>query len=372
MNVAIVYDRVNKFGGAERVLLALHEIWPKAPLFTAVYDPVRAGWADVFSVHPSFLQRVPLARRYHELYPWLTPLAFEMFYFHGFDCVISVTSAEAKAVITPPGTVHICYCLTPTRYLWSGYEEYMAHPGLGPLSPVGAPAFRLLAPLLKRWDLMASQRPDIYVAISQHVRRRIEQYYRREVSAVIYPPVDVDTFRPDGKPGEFYLTVSRLVGYKRVDLVIRAFNELQLPLVVIGDGLERKKLQKLAGPTVKIIWHKLTDKELAAYYQRSRAFVFAGEEDFGITAVEAQACGKPVVAYSRSGMAEIVRDGSTGILFHEQTVTAIRTGIQKLNAVHFRPELCRENALRFSRKRFQEEFKIFVEHALKAERKRSL
>ncbi len=369
MNVAIVYDRINKFGGAERVLLALHEIWPKAPLYTAVYDSGRAKWADVFTIHPSFLQHVPFARTLHELYPWATPMAFETFDFAGYDCVISVTSAEAKGVITHPDTVHICYCLTPTRYLWSGYEEYITHPGLGVFSSLGSFFLRKGVGMLREWDSSAAQRPDYYIAISELVKKRIEKYYRRSVDAVIYPPVETDTFTPGKNSDNYYITVARLVGYKRVDLLIAAANRLHVPLVVIGDGLELNRLRKMAGPTVRIISSKLTDRELAAYYQRSRAFLFAGEEDFGITAVEAQACGKSVLAFARSGMAEIVREGKTGLLYKEQTVAAVCAGIQQLNKVHFSPELCRENAIRFSKKRFQDEFKMFVEQRVAAERK---
>lgn len=369
MKVALVYDRINKFGGAERVLLALHEIWPEAPLFTAVYDRSRARWADVFSVHSSFLQYVPWAKMFHEFYPWATPLAFETFDFAGYDCVISVTSAEAKGIITRPGTLHLCYCLTPTRYLWSGYDEYIARPGLGILSPVGRFFLRHSVKKLREWDEIAAQRPDIYIAISQHVKKRIETYYRRMVDAVIYPPVETEIFSVSQDSDDYFITVARLVGYKRVDLIIQAANRLRLPLVVVGDGLELRRLLSIAGPTVRFVTSKLTDRELVAYYQRCRAFLFAGEEDFGITAVEAQACGKPVLAFQSSGMAEIVKDGSTGILFPEQTVSAVCAGIQQMNTVHFSPELCRRNALRFTKKRFKDEFTKFVERQVTAERK---
>src|SRR3989339_1124583 len=214
MKVALVYDRLNKFGGAEQVLINLHRLWPEAPLFTAVYDPQRAPWAKIFpKVIPSFLQHWPLAKTHHELYPWLTPLAFESFNFTGFDVVVSVTSAEAKAVITPPKTLHLCYCLTPTRYLWSHRREYLSEPGLGlGLKPV--PKY------LQKNDRVYSQRAGVYAAISQTVKTRIKKYYGRS-STVIYPPVDTRKFEPrtsNLEPGDYFLIVSRLVAYKKNDL----------------------------------------------------------------------------------------------------------------------------------------------------------
>ncbi len=356
MKIALVYDRVNKWGGAERVLLALHEIWPDAPLFTAVYDPRRASWADVFDVHTSFLQHVPFAKRHHELFPWLTPMAFESFSFDAYDVVLSVTSAEAKNIITKPGTVHICYCLTPTRYLWSGNSTYMERADY-----VSARMLKMFTPTLKRWDLIASSRPDYYITISSHVADRIKKYYHRNVDTVIYPPIDTNTFRIAKNKENYFLLVSRFVPYKRIDLVIDAFNELGWPLIIIGSGLGNRVLQRRAKNNITFITRYLTDADLVAYYQRCRAFVFAGDEDFGLIALEAQSCGKPVICYRQSGMAETVIEGKTGILFDAQTKESLIRALHIFNKGWYDSGSCRANAERFGIERFKKEMRVTVE-----------
>lgn len=345
MKLALVYDRVNKWGGAERVLLALHEIWPEAPLFTAVYDKKNAAWADVFEIHTSFLQRIPFAKTHHELFPWAAPMAFESFDFSNFDVVLSVTSAEAKDIITKPGTVHICYCLTPTRYLWSGAKEYKK---LGIMGRV----LGIMEKTLRRWDLVAASRPDRYIAISRHVQKRIERFYKRNVEKVIYPPVDIEKFR-HGEAGDYFLCVARLVPYKKVDMVIKAFNSLGWQLKIIGKGSQESYLRNIAKKNIEFVGGNLTDAELAAYYQRSRAFVFAGEEDFGIVSLEAQACGKPVICPRNSGMAETVIEGKTGELFDKDVISALH----KFNKNRYDSVLCRTNAEKYSIMRFKKEMK---------------
>jgi len=363
MKVALVYDRVNKIGGAERVLIALHELWPEAPLYTAVYDPGNAPWAQSFDVRTTFLQHIPFAKNHHEWFAWLTPFAFGSLSFDEYDVVISVTSAEAKGIITKPHTLHICYCLTPTRYLWSAKDTYKKNTGFGVFHALVQQAFSLLLPTLQEWDQIASQRPDRYIAISRHVKRRIEDYYEREADAVIYPPVDTDFFQPsknEKEVSDFYLLVSRLVPYKRADIVIRACSNLKKRLVVIGDGNEKQELQRMAGPTVEFIPGNLTDQAIFRYYQKCRAFLFAGEEDFGIVAAEAQACGKPVIAYKRSGISEIIREGITGLTFQTQSVDSLEEVIRQFEKRTFSGEACRKNALRFGKKRFQKEFFAYV------------
>jgi glycosyltransferase involved in cell wall biosynthesis len=357
MKVAIVYDRVNKFGGAERVLLSLHTIWPDAPLFTAVYNPVRASWARVFRVMPSFINHIPTARHHHEWFAWLTPMAFESFSFDGYDVVISVTSAEAKSIITKPDTVHICYCLTPTRYLWSETPRYSSV-DIGLPNSISSRVFSFLRPTLRRWDMVERSRPDYYIAISKRVANRIEMYYHRSVEAIIYPPVDIRKFIPKqhtDKNDGYFLVVSRLVGYKRVDLIVDVFNDLGWPLVVIGDGWERTSLMQKAKKNIRFLSKHLTDDELVDYYQNCRAFVFAGEEDFGLVAVEAQACGKPVIAYKESGIEEIIRDEKTGILFREQTKASLIDALKRHENGWYDRRLCQKNAERFSEAKFQKE-----------------
>ncbi|MCX6792286.1 MAG: glycosyltransferase [Candidatus Gottesmanbacteria bacterium] len=362
MKLAIVYDRVNKWGGAERVLLALHEIWPEAPLFTAVYDKKRAAWANVFQVHPSFLQHIPFAKRHHELYPWLTSMAFESFSWDAYDVVVSVTSAEAKDIITKPGTVHICYCLTPTRYLWSAKKEYEA-------SGFAGKVLHNLAPMLKKWDIIASARPDYYLAISKRVGHRIEKYYQRKVEQVIYPPVDTEKFKINEKlkmeNDNYFLCVSRLVPYKRVDIVIDAFNQLGWALKIIGSGRSERSLKKRANSNIEFVGGDLTDTALVAYYQRCRAFVFAGEEDFGLVSLEAQACGKPVICYRASGMAETVIDGKSGLLFDRETPECLVDALHTFSKEWYDSGFCRKNAQRFDLKHFKDGMRKIVEELAK-------
>lgn len=360
MRVALVYDRVNKWGGAERVLLALHRIWPDAPLFTAVYDPRGARWADVFTVHPSFLQRIPFTRGAHESLLGLTPLAFESFTFDEYDVVISVTSAEAKNIITKPETLHVCYCLTPTRYLWSGFRQYQNQPGLGLLNVPAAWGLRVFGPLLRDWDVIAASRPDHYIAISNRVKTRIETYYRRNVTEVIYPPVDTKKFSGRGNvsgihasDGQYFLTVSRLVSYKRLDILIRAFNALGLPLVIVGDGRQKRELMRMANANIRFVDHYLTDSDLVRYYEGCRAFVFAADEDFGLAAAEAHAAGKPVIAYRESGVAEIVQDGVTGILFDRQTEEGVIDAVRQFTAHRFSAAQCRRQVAHISESHFE-------------------
>ncbi len=358
LRIAFVYDRINKWGGAERVLLALHELWPDAPIYTAVYDRGRARWADVFTVRPSFMQYIPLAKNHHEWFPWLTPMAFESFMFDDYDVVISVTSAEAKFVITKPHTLHICYCLTPTRYLWSGHDVYAKSSRI----------LKKLTPTLRRWDIVGSSRPDYYIAISERVKARIEKYYERSVEKVIYPPVDTEKFKVQNPklkvkelPNDFFLVVSRLVSYKRIDLIVDAFNELQLPLIIVGTGHEKKLLRRRASDTIHFVSSHLTDEELAAYYGSCRAVVSAADEDFGISMGEAQAAGKPVIAYAQSGASEIIRDGETGILFSEQSQKSIVESVRKLESVSIDSQACRIRAKRFDTSVFMKDMKKIVE-----------
>lgn len=342
MKVAFVYDRVNTWGGAERVLLALHKLWPNAPLYTAVYDKKRAPWADVFDVRSSFLGNLP-----HEYLPWITPMAFESFSFDEFDVVISVTSAEAKGIITKPKTLHVCYCLTPTRYLWSGKDVYEHSNGL--LS-VG---LRVLGPTLRRWDEVAASRPDQYIAISQRVKDRIQIYYQRD-SDVLYPPVS--SFRTNPTDGAYFLVVSRLVSYKRVDVIVDAFNETGLPLIIIGDGMEKQTLKSRAKENITFIdWH-LTDEELASYYGSCRALIHAADEDFGIVAVEALSAGKPVISFRESAVSELI-DDEIGITFDHQSKHAIIGALNAFDVRRFDEKKAIARAKMFTEERFIRAFR---------------
>lgn len=358
MKTAFLYDRVNKWGGAERVLLALHEVFPNAPLFTAVYSSENAPWAKVFPrVVPTFLQNIPFAKDKHELLGAFTPIAFENLDLTGFDLVISVTSEAAKGVIVQPPTKHICYCLTPTRYLWSGYDIYFNN---SLLKLVSKPVVNYL----RDWDKIAAQRPDKMIAISHAVKKRIRKYYNRH-SEVIFPPVELDNFKINKfkkhKREKFYLVVSRLVPYKMVDLAISAFNELGLPLVVVGTGSEEEKLKNMAKDNIKFLGH-LTDAKLADYYKKCTAFIFPQEEDFGIVALEAQVAGAPVIAYKAGGALDTVIEGKTGVFFDKQSTESLKKAVEKFEKISFNQKDLIENAKRFSKQRFKREILRATKH----------
>ena len=350
MKIAIVYDRVVKWGGAERVLLALNEFFPQAPLYTAVYNSKTAPWAEKFpKVVTSFLNKIPGAKNSHEKLALFMPHAFESFNFSKYDLVVSVTSEAAKGVITNPKTRHICYCLTPTRYLWSHYNEYFSHPLARRLS-------RPAVNYLRRWDTLAAQRPDQLVAISNEVKNRITKYYNRE-SIVIHPPVDhlpLSTFHFPLPISNFYLLVSRLVPYKKVDLAVKAFNELGLPLVVVGTGSEEKRLKRMAGKNIIFTGH-LTDSQLADYYKKARGFIFPQREDFGIAAVEAQPHGVGVIAFAGGGALDTVT-AETGVFFKKQGKQDLIKAIKEFETKKFEVRRIKQNAKRFSKERFKKEF----------------
>lgn len=361
MKVALVYDRVNKWGGAERLLLTLHEIFPDAPLYTSVYNPKKASWADVFKVKTSFLQKLPFASLRHDIYATFMPIAFESFSFDEYDVVISVASEAAKGIITKPKTLHINYCLTPTRYLWSGYKEYFKNP-----------LFRAIAYpavyYLRVWDYVASRRPDVYIAISKEVKGRIKKYYDKE-SEVIYPPISIHNseFTPQNlKQDSFFLVVSRLVPYKRIDIAIRACNKLRLPLKIVGVGSEEKRLKRIAGPTVEFLG-SLTDSELLRYYKACLALLFPGYEDFGMVMGEAQSFGKPIIAFKGGGALELIKEGKTGRFFYPQNTEALIKCLATFKPDNFSANTIQDWAKKFGNDRFKKEFldrvsALFKEH----------
>ncbi len=352
MKVAIVHDWLTNMGGAERVILALHEVFPDAPVFTMVHNPDRLppefGRLDI---RTSFIQRLPKAKTAYQSYLPLMPIAVEQFDLSEYDVVISSSHACAKGVITRPETLHICYCYTPMRYAWFLYHEYMR---LEKMSRVKRWLIPPLMNYLRIWDRLAADRVDDFIAISNGVRRRIKKYYRRE-SSVIFPPVNTGYYTPSDDLDDYYLVVSRLVPYKRVDLAVEAFNELGLPLVVIGEGPERDRLQKMAKPNVKIMG-RLSDEETRMCYARCRAFIFPGEEDFGITPVEAQAAGRPVIAFGAGGTLDTVKPGITGVFFDKQTPQALAEAVRNFDWTGFDPQVIRQHAAGFDTEKFKKQF----------------
>lgn len=359
MKVALVYDRVNKFGGAEKVLLALHEMFPKAPLYTSVYSRDNASWAKQFLVHTSFLQRFRFTHTIHEKLAPLMPFVFESFDFSSYDLVISVTSESAKGIITHPPTRHICICLTPTRYLWSGYKEYFSNK-----------IFRFVSlPMvwyLRNWDVQASSRPDQIISISTAVQKRVKRYYKRN-SNLVFPPVEfkVRPQKPSGFVSDepFFLVVSRLVRYKRIDLAIRAFAKTKKKLVIVGMGHEYTNLKKIAGKNI-IFFGFASDEELAWFYKNCDALIFPGREDFGIVMVEAQLFGKPVIAFRGGGALDIVKEGKTGIFFDKQTPQSLIDILKKFRNRTYNSKDCISNAKQFSLKSFQKDIARIVNDIL--------
>lgn len=351
MKLAFVYDRINKLGGAEKILLALHQAYPQAPFYTSVYNPDSASWAKDLEIKTSFLNHFPLAKTHHELYPWLTSMAFESFNFTQFDVVVTITSAEAKAIITLPKTLHLCYCLTPTRYLWSHGDQYAQDPLLGKL-------LRFWQVYLRKVDLLNAVRPDVYLAISKTVQKRIKKYYHQD-STIIYPPVDTAkfTFRPSKG---YFLLVSRLVPYKNIHLAIQAFNQLEEKLVIVGAGREHARLRQLAGPTV-VFKGQVSDQELVKLYRSCQALIMPQEEDFGIVSLEAQAAGKPVIALESGGAVETIIHQQTGILFSQPTVDSLMSAMKQFNSRSWSNNFIQSQAKKFDTRLFINKFKIFVE-----------
>ena len=361
MKVALVHDWLNQIGGAEGVLEELVGLFPDAPVFTSIYWRNRMPAAyQKWDIRTSYLDRWPFVKRHHQPFLPLYPLAFESFHFDEFDVVISNKSGFCHGIITPATTLHICYCLTPTRYLWNT-AEYLKREGAGRLS-------RLLLPpilnYLRLWDRLAADRVDRFLAISHAVQGRISRTYRRE-SEVIYPPVRTHHYEPAAEPHDYFLIVSRLIPYKRIDLAVQAFNQLGLPLVIVGEGRDRKRLEAMAAPNVRFMG-RLEDDALVDLFARCRAFVFPGLEDFGIAPVEAQSAGRPVIAYAAGGALDTVIDGKTGLLFGEQTVDGLVQAVRRLVELRdgqFDSTVIRRHAERFAVERFRQEFRSFVERA---------
>ena len=352
-SIAIVYDRLNKFGGAERLLQVLHEAFPTAPVFTSVYDPHGASWAKGWDVRTSFLQKIPFLRSRHEIVAPLMPLAFESFDFSEFDVVISVTSEAAKGVVTKPGTMHFCWLLTPTRYLWSGAERYERDYFVDGLAIFRA-IYRSILSGLRNWDLMASSRPDKIVPISQVVSERVRKYYHRAVEDVVYPPVLTNFFVPADEIARkqepfskrsFFLVVSRLVPYKKIDVAIQACIQAGKELMIIGVGSDEARLRRIAGnsPLIHFLGY-LTDREILGYYQACRGLLFPGEDDFGLTVLEAMSCGTPSAVCEQSGNAELVEHGKHGILVERQTVDDWVKAIHLLETLTWKPKVLRQKA----------------------------
>ncbi|MCB9126298.1 MAG: glycosyltransferase [Ardenticatenales bacterium] len=355
MKVALVHDWLNQIGGAESVLIALKELFPEAPVYTSIYDPTAMpAVMQRWEIRTSAMDRIPRIHQHHQAALPLYPFVWEQFDFSGFDLVLSNKSGFCHGIITPPETLHLCYCLTPTRYLWNT-DSYLARENVGRLRRT------LLPPLLtalRLWDHAAAQRVDGYAAISRAVQDRIENFYQQE-STIIYPPVATERFAA-GEREAFFFIVSRLIPYKRIDLAVAAFNQLGLPLVIAGEGRDRAALEAAAGPNVRFLG-KVSDDEVADWMGRARAFIFPGEEDFGITPVEAAAAGTPVIAFGRGGARDTVIEGETGLFFDEPTADSLADAVRRFESSSFDRVQMQRHAQRFDTAQFKAQITAWVE-----------
>ena len=362
MKLAIVHEWLNTFGGAERLLAKILGIYPQADVHALIHNKfiLRNTPLDGRSVKTSFMQSIPQVEHlYRGLLP-LMPFAIESMNVRKYPVVLSISHAVAHGIKTSNDQIHISYVCTPMRYAWHLRDDYLHLHHLD--MPIIGAAARLTLNLLRHWDRESASRADHLLAISNWTAQKIKQAWGRE-SRVIYPPVDVNRFTPSDERGNFYLYVSRLVPYKMTAEIIRAFNRLNLPLIVVGDGPEMPHLQKIAKDNVKLLGHQ-PDSVVTDLMNRAKAFVYMAVEDFGIVMVEAQAAGCPVIAYTKGGAVEIVQDGETGLLFQEQASLSLVEAVLRSEKMKINSKAASENAARFSSTRFIEEFSVYMDSAM--------
>ena len=348
--IAIVHDFLNQRGGAERVLAVLHEMFPEAPIFTSIVDRDTL-WPELVSadIRPSWMQRLPALRKHFKKYLPFYPGAIESFDLREYDLIISSSSAFAKGAIKGRNALHICYCYTPMRYVWD-YKDYVEKEDINKFLRGILPLF---IAKLKRWDLKTRFRPDHYIAISSTVKSRIKKIYGMDAE-VIFPPVDVEKYELGTAMENFYLIVSRMNPYKRIDLAIQAFNAMGLPLKIIGAGPFLEALRGMARPNVSFLG-RLGDREVADYYAACRALIFPGAEDFGIVPLEANAAGRPVIAFKAGGALDTIVEGVNGIFFREGTAESLMEAVKSFEdgKYNFQPFEIRGHAMQFDKKTFK-------------------
>jgi len=359
--VAIVAEELTQLGGAERVLDCFIELFPKAPIYTIVWDDKKTnGKYQGKDIRTSFIQKLPFGMKKYKWYLPLMPWAIESFDLKNYDLVLSVTSALIKGVKTKRPTLHICYCNTPTRYLWFDSAEYIKN---APIPFFVRPLMPMVIKYLKKWDLKVSKRPDFYIANSINVQNRIKKYYHRD-STPIFPPVDTKNFRPDSKirparSGKYFLLVSRIEPYKKVDLVIGAFKKLNLPLKVVGGGTRLNEYKDISAKNIEFVG-RVSDEKLAEYYQNSIATIFPQEEDAGIVPLESMVAGRPVIAYAKGGALESMVEGKTGVLFKEQTLAGLTKAIKKFQKMKFDAREIRSHAEKFDKTLFKKKILEYI------------
>ena len=356
MKVALVHDYLTQYGGAERVLAALCELFPRAPIYTLVYNEKLTGGAFKDRIiRPSFIQNIPFSKKNHRIFSPLMPLAIEQFDFSHYDLVISDSSGYAKGIVVKSGVHHLDYCHTPLRYAWDDSHKYLEEFGFPKLLKSIIPFF---ISYLRIWDREASSRVDKFIANSEFVRERIKKYYNRE-SSVLNPPVDASRFNISEDVGDYYLMVGRLVAYKRFDLAISVFNELGWNLKIIGDGPERNRLEKMAKGNIEFLG-LVSDSTLPKYYSHARALIFPQEEDFGIVPLESMASGRPVIAFRGGGALETIEENLTGRFFDFQTTSSLYDIVRDFKESYFDSQYIREHALKYDKAIFKQKFMDIV------------
>ena len=378
--IAIVCDWLTGIGGAEKVVLEIHKMYPDAPIYTSQYDPIELGWFSGADVRTGWLQKFPTSLK--KFMPVLRAWYFSHLNLNEYDVIISVNfGAESKGIKFRSDALHICYCNAPTHYYWSRYDDYIKNPGFGLLNPVARLGLKLLVGPMRKWDYKAAQRPSVMIANSGHIAKEIKKYYGRE-STVIHPPVDTKKFlvlsskfseatqnpelrtqNPKSSPRSGYVVAGRQTPYKRFDLAIAAATKLFLPLTVLGNGPDHSRLVKLAGPSVKFK-KNVSDNDMVKAFQNAKGFIFAGLDDFGITPVEAMAAGTPVIAFKAGGALDYVVDGQTGTFFSEQTVQSLVDALEKFETLTFSEETVVNKAVQFNPENFKVNIRNFVNDEL--------
>lgn len=355
IKLAIVCDWLTNFGGAEKVILALHELFPNAPIYTSVYNKGKMRGFEDADIRTSYLQNFPFAKNRHQLYLPFLPGVFEKFDLSGYDIVISSSHSCAKGVITKPETLHVSYCHTPMRYAWEDSHNYLNEYATSSFVKSIA---KIYMHRLRIWDRLSADRVDNFIANSHYVQKRIYKYYRKP-STVIHPFVDVKNFEVSAVKEKYFLAVGRLTPYKKFELIVETFNQLGLPLKIAGTGVSMKTLKNMAKDNIEFLDH-VSDDELKKLYSKARALIFPQVEDFGITPLEAMASGCPVIAYGKGGAMETVLDRKTGLFFHSQSVESLRHAIYQFQEINFKYQNIRKHAQKFDRDIFNGKILDFI------------
>ncbi len=357
IRVALACDWLTGIGGAERVLLELHHLYPEAPIYTSQYDPKGIDWFKNADVRTGWLQHIPSSLK--KFLPILRAIYFSQLNLNNYDLVISASGAEAKGIKTSKNTTHISYIHSPTHYYWSRYDEYIKDPGFGAFDWLARIGLKIFVGPMRNWDKKAAQRPDYLIANSTHTKAMIKKYYDRD-STVIFPPVDIERFKNDNtQKREGLVIAGRQTPYKKVDLAVEVCTKLNIPLTVIGNGPDNKKIKAMAGKNITFV-NQLNDKEIIKYFSNSKGFIFPGLDDFGIVAVEALSAGTPVIAYKAGGALDYIEENKNGIFFNEQTVKSLSETLNKFSNMQFDNDKVRTSAQNYGSKNFKDSISNFI------------